>query len=307
MKIKKLSSLLLCSFCLLLLSSCRLYNLEKNLEPKDREWLSIVRFTITPEERKIFLELPSSDREKFKEEFWKKRDPDPETEENIFKVEYLRRVNYANDHFIGGGRAGYLQDRGRIYILFGPPSQISRYPGGTPPYEIWYYGMFPITFVDRYNSGDYQMVTTNIGILHEINTALETLRKGQEKQISQYLEGKAIFDINLKIEKDKEGDAFLSVEIPYRNIWFQEKDNVLETALELSFEIFNSDKVKIWQFRKDYPISMTEEELQEKMEESHFITVPLSLNEGKYSLLLEIINKTGGEKLRKILNFSILS
>lgn len=305
MKNKNLSFLLFFIFSLLLLSSCRLYNLEKKLSPQERDWLSVVRHTITSEERKIFLELPASEREKFKEGFWKKRDPDPDTEENEFKIEYYRRVNYANERFIGGGRAGYLQDRGRIYILFGPPSQIQRYPGRTPPYEIWYYGFFPVTFVDNYYNGDYQLVTTNIAILNEINTALASIREKQEKQISKYQEGKAIFDIDVKIEKGPDKEDFLSVEVPYRNIWFTEKEGILETTLELSFEIFTLSQVKIWQFRKDYPISLTEEELQEKINEAHLITVPLSLNKGEYSLLLEIINKTGEEKLKKSITFDI--
>jgi len=305
MKNKTLSSIFFFSLSLLLLSSCRLYNLEKKLDPHNQEWFSKVRFTITSEERKLFLELPSSEREKFKEEFWKKRDPDPETEENEFKIEYYNRIDYANRHFIGGGRAGYLQDRGRIYILFGPPTQILRYPGRTPPYEVWLYGTFPVTFVNRYSSGTYELETTNIAVLNEIGSALVAQRKRQEKQISQYQGGKESFDFNVKIKKDTAKEPFLAIELPYQKIWFKEEENLLETTLELSLEVFDSNQDIFWQFQKDYLVSLSEKELQEKMNKSYSIKIPLPLKKGDYSLLLEIINKTGDEKLKKTLTFNI--
>lgn len=305
MKNKALSSIFFFSLSLLLLSSCRLYNLEKKLDPHNQEWFSKVRYTITSEERKLFLELPSSEREKFKEEFWKKRDPDPETEENEFKIEYYNRIDYANRHFIGGGRAGYLQDRGRIYILFGPPTQIFRYPGRTPPYEVWLYGTFPVTFINRYSSGNYELETTNIAILHEIGSTLAARRKRQEKQISRYQGGKESFDFNVKIGKDTEKEPFLAIELPYKKIWFKEEENLLETTLELSLEVFDSNQDIFWQFQKDYLVSLSEKELQEKMNKSYSIKIPLPLKKGDYSLLLEIINKTGEEKLQKTLTFNI--
>jgi len=304
MKNKNYHFLVLFFSLLLLLSSCRLYNLEKKLPPEDQEWLSVVRYTITPEERKIFIELPRSEREKFKEEFWKKRDPYPTTEDNEFKTEYYRRIEYANKYFVGG-RPGYLQDRGRIYILFGPPSQKSRYPGGIPPYEIWYYGQFPIIFEDRYYNGDYQLVTTNIAILHEIGSALATIRKGQEKQISEYDSGKALFDVDLKIEKSGGNEPVLSIEIPYKQIWFTAKDETLETTLELSLEVLDSNQETVWQYQKDYSISLTEVELQKKINEVFSIQIPIPFTKGKYSALLGIINKTGEEEIKKTLSFEI--
>lgn len=304
MKNKNYHFLILLFSFLLLLSSCRLYNLEKKLPPEDQEWLSVVRYTITPEERKIFIELPRSERKKFKEEFWKKRDPFPTTEDNEFKTEYYRRIEYANKYF-AGGRPGYLQDRGRIYILFGPPSQKSRYPGSSPPYEIWYYGQFPIIFEDRYYNGDYQLVTTNIAILHEIGSALATIRKGQEKQIAEYDAGKALFDVDLKIEKSAGNEAVLSIEIPYKKIWFTAKDETLETTLELSLELLDPNQETVWQYQKDYLVSLTEVELQKKINEVFSIKIPIPFTKGKYSVLLGIINKTGEEEIKKTLSLEI--
>lgn len=305
MKTKGLSCLLIFSFCLLFVSSCRLYNLERKLEPEEQEWLSLVRYTITSEEKKIFLELPPSERKKFKEEFWKKRDPYPSTEENEFKLEYYKRIDYANKYLSGGGKPGYLQDRGRILIIFGPPTQRARYPGSQPPYEVWYYGQFPITFVDRFYNGDFKLVTTNLAVLNEINTALANVRQGQQRQIAEYEEGKAFLDVNLKIESEPEKEPFLSVEIPYKKIWFAAKEDILETTLAVFMEIFDSNQEKAWQYQKDFLISLTERELEKKMDKAYQIKIPLLLEKGSYSLVLEITNKTGEEKLKKSLSFTI--
>ncbi len=105
-----------------LLSACRLYKLARQLPPEYADFLSQVRYIITKEEEKIFLELPHSEKDRFIEEFWARRDPDPDTEENEFKTEFFKRVERANALFISEGKPGWLTDRGRIYVLFGPPT-----------------------------------------------------------------------------------------------------------------------------------------------------------------------------------------
>ncbi|MBN2246709.1 MAG: GWxTD domain-containing protein, partial [Candidatus Aminicenantes bacterium] len=57
------------------LGSCASYKLEKNLDPESAEFYSIVRYIITNQEKKIFLNLPTTDRKAFIQEFWDKRDP----------------------------------------------------------------------------------------------------------------------------------------------------------------------------------------------------------------------------------------
>ena len=88
---------------MMLLASCSSYNSQKKLNPDEQEFLSKVRFIITKQERKVFLRLPESERKAFVEEFWAKRDPDPLTEENEFKIEYFARIENANRLFRGEG------------------------------------------------------------------------------------------------------------------------------------------------------------------------------------------------------------
>jgi len=62
------------------------------------------------------------------ENFWAKLDPYPDTPENEFKDMYLRRYNYAKEHFRYGPILGSRTDRGRIFILYGPPDEIREEP-----------------------------------------------------------------------------------------------------------------------------------------------------------------------------------
>ncbi|MFB0565503.1 MAG: GWxTD domain-containing protein [Candidatus Aminicenantaceae bacterium] len=189
----------------LLFVSCALKRLEKRLDPESEEFYNKVRYIITSEEAKIFLELPPSARDEFIDKFWKRRDPTLETERNEFKEAYFARIEEANRLFKGGGRPGWLQDRGRIYILFGPPNERETNPmGGHPidpyvdprdmvqgkrlaagekPTEIWiYYDLFSslqkphsirLIFVDAYGTGDYKL-TTNLDELLPGTMGIET-------------------------------------------------------------------------------------------------------------------------------------
>jgi len=195
----------------LLLLSCASYKLEKNLAPESKEFFSKVRYVITKQERKIFLNLPPSERNNFIEEFWKKRDPDPYTEENEFKEQYFKRIEEANQLFREGSTPGWLQDRGRIYILIGPPERRDVYPSGRSiygkPMEIWYYGFFPIVFIDSAWSGNYKLEPLGAHHISEISKA-QMERKPKIKRET------VVFDFNLKIEKTKKGEALIQIEVP---------------------------------------------------------------------------------------------
>lgn len=293
---------LLFILCFLLLVSCASYKLEKNLDPESKEFFFKVRFIITKQERKIFLNLHPSERKDFIKEFWKKRDPDPYTEENEFKEGYFKRIEEANHLFKEGATPGWLQDRGRIYILLGPPERRDVYPRGytfyEKPMEIWYYGFFPIVFIDQDWSSDYKLEPLSAQHIAEINKA-QMERKPE-------IEGeKVVFDFDLKIKKVKEDEVLIQIEIPYRNIWLAEEENKLKTKLELSVEIFDSSQKKVWEDKKIHSISITEENLVEIVGKDYLIKIPVNLEPGNYSLTVEIENKTGKSRSRKNVKFSI--
>lgn len=87
-------------------------------------------YIITPEERCAFLHLETQEeREQFMEQFWFRRAADPDSPDNDFKIEYYRRITFANQEF-GGQLAGWKTDRGRIYVLFGPPDSVKLHESG---------------------------------------------------------------------------------------------------------------------------------------------------------------------------------
>jgi GWxTD domain-containing protein len=154
--------------------------LRKELETPYRKWLNEdVAYIITDEERKAFKRLSTDDeRENFIEAFWLRRDPTPDTEENEFKEEHYRRIAYANERF-ASGIPGWKTDRGRIYIVYGPPDEIDDHSSGgtydrpieegggttsTFPFVDWTYryiegvgSNIKIEFVDPTMSGEFRM------------------------------------------------------------------------------------------------------------------------------------------------------
>jgi len=154
--------------------------LRKELETPFRRWLNEdVSYIITDEERTAFKRLATDEeREQFIEQFWLRRDPTPDSQENEFKEEHYRRIAYANERY-ASGIPGWKSDRGRIYIAFGPPDEIESRPSGgtyerpieegggttsTYPFEKWRYRWIEgigtdiiIEFVDPTMTGEYRM------------------------------------------------------------------------------------------------------------------------------------------------------
>ncbi|MBI5867765.1 MAG: GWxTD domain-containing protein [candidate division Zixibacteria bacterium] len=129
----------------------------------------IFAYIITPEQSQTFERLNNTGRKAFWVQFWKDRDPSTGTTENEFKDEHMRRMNYANERFSIGYQNrtdGWRTDMGRVYIVYGPPNTIERYPF-TPegsPAEMWFYdnltgqGQVYFLFIDESGYGEYNMV-----------------------------------------------------------------------------------------------------------------------------------------------------
>lgn len=109
-----------------------LRKLEKELDTPYKKWLNEeVPYIITDEERSAFLQLQTNEeREQFIEAFWQRRDSTPDTVENEFKEEHYRRIAYTNERF-SSGIPGWRTDRGRMYIMWGPPDSIESHSSGS--------------------------------------------------------------------------------------------------------------------------------------------------------------------------------
>jgi GWxTD domain-containing protein len=155
-------------------------NVKKEGTNAFKKWIDEdVIYIITPEERKAWNKLKTDDeREQFIEAFWRRRNPDPDSEVNTYLEEHYERIAYANQHF-ASGIPGWKTDRGRIYIMYGPPNEKESHPTGgaydrpsyegggettTYPFETWFYRYIPgvgsgieIEFVDPTGSGEYRI------------------------------------------------------------------------------------------------------------------------------------------------------
>jgi GWxTD domain-containing protein len=148
------------------------------LKGQYKTWLDQdVRWIITPEEEKAFKGLSNDEeRDQFIEQFWQRRNPNPDSPDNEYRDEHYARIAYANEHF-AAGKPGWMTDRGHIYIAYGKPDSIDSHPSGgeyerpmdegggetsTFPFETWHYRYIAgigdnidIEFVDTCMCGDY--------------------------------------------------------------------------------------------------------------------------------------------------------
>jgi GWxTD domain-containing protein len=155
-------------------------SLKQELSKTYKKWLDEdVVYIISDEERKAFKQLSNDEeRDQFIEAFWQRRNPNPDSEDNEYKEDHYRRIEYANEHF-AAGVPGWKTDRGRIYIMYGPADEIDSHPSGgtydrpmeegggttsTYPFEDWRYRYIEgigqeveIEFVDTCMCGEYHM------------------------------------------------------------------------------------------------------------------------------------------------------
>jgi len=133
-----------------------------------RRWMNEdVVYIIQKDEREAFQKLTTdAERDRFIEQFWKRRDPTPGTPANEFKEEHYRRIAFANLHFKGASLEGWKSDRGRIYITYGPPDEIDSHSSGgngdSTPWETWKYRLIESVgqnVVIEFRGVDYRMTS----------------------------------------------------------------------------------------------------------------------------------------------------
>ena len=156
--------------------------LMKELDTPYKKWLDEdVVYIISPAERRAFLQLQTNEeREEFIEQFWQRRNPDPDSTENPVKEEHYRRIAYANEHY-SSGMPGWKSDRGRIYIIWGKPDSLETHTLGetwdrpmdlgggetqTYAYEDWTYNEMEgigqnitVEFVDQSGTGEFKLTS----------------------------------------------------------------------------------------------------------------------------------------------------
>jgi GWxTD domain-containing protein len=189
---------------------------KEELKGVYKKWVNEdVRWIISDQELQAFKSLSNDEeRDQFIENFWLRRNPNPDSPENEFREEHYARIAYANDHF-AAGKPGWRTDRGHIYIAYGKPDSIDSHPSGgsyerpmeegggntsTFPFETWHYRYLEgigdnidIEFVDSCMCGDYHMTIdrSEKDALKHVPGAGQTMyeQTGQAKQADRFSGG----------------------------------------------------------------------------------------------------------------------
>jgi GWxTD domain-containing protein len=140
-----------------------------------KKWLNEdVVYIITDQERSDFKNLATDkQRDDFITQFWERRNPTSGSLENTFKEENYRRIAYSNEHF-AAAIPGWKTDRGRIYIIYGPPNSVESHTDASPPIQIWHYALLEgssnvaLTFTDKSGAGDYTLKDTDLDWLRKM-------------------------------------------------------------------------------------------------------------------------------------------
>lgn len=172
MKLKTLFSIFAISlFCSVLHAQMPGKTDNNSIRPKVKDWIKKdVLYIVTESEKEAFLKLENdTDRETFIENFWLRRDPDPDTELNEFREEHYERIAFANENFTAG-LPGWRTDRGRTYIVLGKPDKIEKGKATfenleNVPFEKWFYNYaigfgnnIEIIFLDPTETGEFRFM-----------------------------------------------------------------------------------------------------------------------------------------------------
>ncbi len=273
--------------------ACRSIEQKKfEKSPYYKSFYRTTRFIMTDYEKKIYRFLPDNKAiEDFIKDFWKRRDPTPNTEENENYDEFLRRIAYANKYFRERTRGlGWNTNRGRILLQLGFPLQRRREQYNLQsetryvPYEIWYYPRFELVlgFIDRGDTGKYELLSPPPGLLSAIDEAI------YEFDINKKYRGKFLFKFKGKYKKNK-----LIFTFPVKNILFKELENKMKIKYKFDISVFlNYKKIDFLSITKT--IEKKKEELL-KLNKLH-IDIPYNIRtKGKYYfdvLVTDLINNT---------------
>lgn len=282
-----------------------------DLDPDSRDFYETARLIMTKQEKKIFAHLPDEEsRKEFIKDFWEKRNPDSETEENEFREEFYRRIEYANARF-KEGMPGWKTDRGRIYIYFGTPDQVDMRPmlsltdemgriREARGYLIWRYYRygFAILFLDKRGDGSY-VFDPYYGIGGDFFYALERAKFGLPPK-TQDLE-KKFLDFDLEYNKEKKE---ILISIPVNTLTFVSEDDLLKADFDFKFFVYRKKSTERHSFRESRHFEMPEEKVV-KLENIEFAFSFPELGPGNYYVDVVVIGKPDIGRARKIFEIKV--
>ena len=273
---KRLNEALLFVILFVGVAACRTpLNIEK--DPFYESFFEKTSLIMTKEEIEIYKHIPDKEsKEEFIREFWQIRDPDPGTEENENKIEFERRIEYANRWFgwrnLEKGRLkpetqkkyrGWATDRGRIYIILGPPNSLVydesslmtedrkiSSPEGRR-LEVWSYWRYRIFIVFRRGSrGRWFLSEPEPDLFTFLEAAkMNLIEPGLKDEVKRRL----TFVPEFK-------DNHLQISIPIDRLNFEENEERLHSRLRIKVNVYLDHK-KVDAIEETRAFEKTEEEI----------------------------------------------
>jgi len=281
------------------------------LDPESSDFYDTAYLIMTKEEKNIFHHLPDADSRKgFIQDFWSKRDSDPDTDANEFKEEFFARIEYANQHFKGEGPPGWKTDRGRIYIYLGPPDrtdetftdpQTGRALKGSWLIWIYYRYNLGVIFIDngtgtfKINPMPYEM---GGGLIGNLTEAIEMAKLGvsflESKGSVKYMDFDFQFD-NAKKE--------IVISLSVKSLEFLAEEGLLKADFDFDFHVYEKDGSKSDRFKREESFAEPEDSVLEM--KNIVFRFPYNMKPGKYYVDVIIIEKGSMNKARKIFDVKV--
>ncbi len=272
------------------------------LDPDSEAFYKKARLLMTKEEKDVFLSLSTKkEREEFIKMFWEIRDPDPYTEVNEYKVEIEKRFRYAERYFKEPGRPGWNSDRGRVYILLGPPDEIRDFPMLSGPYKgiiYWIYGNYQliVRFVDHTGNGVYELSISPSQMI-QLSTAME---KAKFMLLSGESTLYRLKEIKFKVFY-KENIIFFKVKP--KNLSFKKMGNKLKFGFDIRMIVYSENK-RFRSVKRKREVELLENDIL-KGKDIEFSERLGIFEKGKYTVDIIITDIYSGIRARKIVKIKI--
>ncbi len=201
--------------------------------------LAQVQLIMSRIELEIFAHLADDTaRVEFITDFWKKRDPSPASEENEFKEDFAKRVEFANRwfHERGPTASGWDSERGHILLMLGFPDQRDQMPMLDNPRikaaEIWTYNNFALhlEFIDSEGFGRFRLERWPLELLDAIEQVKALGAAAGEKNYFRF-----------KVSRDASG---LRLEMPLKYLVVEERGEEVRSAFTVTVDVY-CDYIKL--------------------------------------------------------------
>jgi GWxTD domain-containing protein len=291
-------------------TASKLKKAGKNVKPGKDFFFPIARLIMTKEEIQIYKNLSTiPEKVDFIEEFWKKRDPTPNTEENESRDEFYLRVAYANKWFKEGTKGrGWDTERGRILLQLGFPDKrefrevpITRrgrlLTSKRIPMERWYYFRYQLVLVfqDANDSGHLRLTVPPSNLpyaLDQAKFAMDITGQTNAKKNRSF-----------KFEAEYKADHF-EISIPVQKVSFEEtQDHQMNVDFGITVYVYRNHH-KVDEFNIPKSVSLDKEKLLQ-MKSIQF-EIPYKVSEkGKYFFDVVIEEMSSASKFRDFIKYKI--